>query len=57
MTVAIDVALFAWRHFKPEGLAFGAGVADFLGMRSVVVTAAGMAPVATASSVEVLEFN
>jgi hypothetical protein len=57
MTVAIDVALFAWMHFTPEGLAFGAGVADFLGFTSGVAADAGMSAVTTAAGAETYVFN
>jgi hypothetical protein len=32
ITLTLDVLLFAWMHFTPEGMAFGAGIAETLGL-------------------------
>ncbi len=56
-TVAIDILLFAWMHFTPEGMVFGAGVADFLGMTSGVAEAAEMTEAVTMGGEEVFTFE
>ena len=55
-TAVIDVALFAWMHFTPEGMAFGAAVADWFGMTSSVAEAADLTSAVTAGGEEVFVF-
>ncbi len=56
-TAVVDVLLFAWMHFTPEGLAFGASIANATGMTAGVNQAAGLTATATAAGPEVLLFN
>lgn len=56
-TAAFDILLFAWMHFTPDGLAFGASVANALGMTEGVAEAAGLASGATDIGQEVLVFS
>lgn len=56
ITAAIDVLLFAWMHFTPEGMAFGAMVADKLGMTAHVVASAGLTEATTMAGEAVLAF-
>lgn len=55
--LTVDVLLFAWMHFTPEGMLFGAGVADMLGMTSAVGEAAGMTEAVTSTGAEVFTFE
>ena len=56
LTAALDAGLFAWMHFTPEGLAFGADLANTLGFTEGVETAAGLTSAVTESGAEVLLF-
>ena len=56
VTGVIDVLLFAWMHFTPEGMAFGAMVADWLGMTASVVKAGGLTSSMTAAGVPAITF-
>ena len=56
-TVAIDILLFAWMHFTPEGMVFGASVADFLGMTSGVAEAADLTEAVTMGGEEIFTFE
>ena len=42
VTIALDVLLFAWMHFTPEGMAFGASVAQGLGFVEPLTQTAGV---------------
>ncbi len=57
ITIGIDILLFAWMHFTPEGMTFGAGVADFLGMTSSVAEAADLTEAVTMDGTEVFTFD
>ncbi len=57
VTAAIDVALFAWMHFTPEGMAFGAAVADWMGFTSSVAESADLTSAVTAGGEEVFVFD
>jgi hypothetical protein len=45
VTLVLDVALFAWMHFTPEGMVFGAGVAEALGFAQPLAETAGVSEV------------
>lgn len=42
VTIVLDVLLFAWMHFTPEGMAFGASVAQGLGFVEPLAETAGV---------------
>ncbi|MGQ0526720.1 MAG: hypothetical protein ACT4OY_01615 [Alphaproteobacteria bacterium] len=52
--IGVDVLLFAWMHFTPEGMAFGATVASTLGMTSGVATTYGLTQTTTTAGAAVL---
>ena len=45
ITIVLDVLLFAWMHFTPEGMIFGAGVAETLGFVEPLSETVGVAEV------------
>ena len=49
ITATLDIALFAWMHFTPEGMIFGGDVANFLGFTTPITADSGIAQVATST--------